>query len=484
MGRGRRVPGAAHGQRRRRRVRRPVRISLRVDGDRVAAAGFDAVGLRRADRRRLGRRRARRRRAACSTPRGSARTRSPPSSAGSRRASCTPPTSPPTRCTARSARAARAGAALAPDAEPHAGRDERRRRLRRRRAARRRARARRGRGDARAVGRPGQRRRGVVLLGARRARRPRGRARHGHAAPHARPARGVPRRRRRPVPGRPRGGRDAEPVRALQRPRAARRDARRSPTRSAPPTLATGHYARAHATDGLLRAAADPAKDQTYMLAARRARDARAAALPARRADQAARCARSPPRPGCRSPAKRRLAGPLLPRRHRQGGVPGPPRRARATRPGDIVDARRARARRATAATTTSRSASARASASAAAEPLYVLAHRRAPPTAWSSGRAAALATRTVAVRGARLHRAAAPRSTAVKLRYRSRPVAVPGGRRRASPRAPPRLELELDEPVDGAAPGQTACLLAGDVVVGWATIGPAQPPASSTSAM
>ena len=32
-------------------------------------------------------------------------------------------------------------------------------------------------------------------------------------------------------------------------------------------TLATGHYART-APDGLLRAAADPAKDQTYMLAA------------------------------------------------------------------------------------------------------------------------------------------------------------------------------------------------------------------------
>ena len=33
------------------------------------------------------------------------------------------------------------------------------------------------------------------------------------------------------------------------------------------------------------------------------------------------------------------------------------------------------------------------------------------------------------------------------------------------------RLELELDEPFHGAAPGQVACLLRGDVVVGWATI-------------
>jgi hypothetical protein len=36
------------------------------------------------------------------------------------------------------------------------------------------------------------------------------------------------------------------------------------------------------------------------------------------------------------------------------------------------------------------------------------------------------------------------------------------------------RLELELGDAVDGAAPGQTACLLCGDVVVGYGTIGAA----------
>jgi tRNA-specific 2-thiouridylase len=40
-----------------------------------------------------------------------------------------------------------------------------------------------------------------------------------------------------------------------------------------------------------------------------------------------------------------------------------------------------------------------------------------------------------------------------------------------AGPGAHRALALELAEPVDGAAPGQTACLLSGDVVVGWATI-------------
>jgi len=41
-----------------------------------------------------------------------------------------------------------------------------------------------------------------------------------------------------------------------------------------------------------------------------------------------------------------------------------------------------------------------------------------------------------------------------------------------SAPGRHPQLELELSEPVDGgAAPGQAACLLAGDVIVGWGTI-------------
>jgi tRNA-specific 2-thiouridylase len=85
-------------------------------------------------------------------------------------------------------------------------------------------------------------------------------------------------------------------------------------------------------------------------------------------------------------------------------------------------------------------------------------------------GPRAALATSTVALRGARLHRDGAEVDR-VKLRYRSRavPCRVAGA---AAPGTHGRLALELAEPVDGAAPGQTACLLAGDVVVGWATIG------------
>ena len=97
-----------------------------------------------------------------------------------------------------------------------------------------------------------------------------------------------------------------------------------------------------------------------------------------------------------------------------------------------------------------------------------------------------ALQTARVHVRGARLHRDGA-RVDRVKLRYRSRPLACrlvgvgAGGAGGAGGPGPGRhtaLELELSEPVDGAAPGQLACLMDGELVVGWGTIArPARPP-------
>jgi tRNA-uridine 2-sulfurtransferase len=100
-----------------------------------------------------------------------------------------------------------------------------------------------------------------------------------------------------------------------------------------------------------------------------------------------------------------------------------------------------------------------------AAEPLYVLATDTATNRVVAGPRAM-LATRSVSLRGARLHRPAAEVDR-VKLRYRSRavPCRVTGDADGG------RLELELLQPVDGAAPGQTACLLRGDVVVGRGTI-------------
>src|ERR687885_2796214 len=92
-------------------------------------------------------------------------------------------------------------------------------------------------------------------------------------------------------------------------------------------------------------------------------------------------------------------------------------------------------------------------------EPLYVL---RTDPRAntVTVGPKAALATTTVKLRGVRLHEDERD-VDAVKLRYRAPAI-----------RCALRGEtLSLDEPVHGAAPGQIACLLRGDVVVGCATI-------------
>ena len=83
-------------------------------------------------------------------------------------------------------------------------------------------------------------------------------------------------------------------------------------------------------------------------------------------------------------------------------------------------------------------------------------------------GPRASLETSSVRIRGARLHRGA-ERVNAVRLRYHS------PKRRCTLELAPGGAEgdalIALDEPADGAAPGQLACLLAGDVVVGHGTI-------------
>jgi tRNA-specific 2-thiouridylase len=57
-----------------------------------------------------------------------------------------------------------------------------------------------------------------------------------------------------------------------------------------------------------------------------------------------------------------------------------------------------------------------------------------------------------------------------VRLRYRSEPVACS---LEDSPEAGTHdtLTITLDEPVHGVAPGQTACLLEGDRVLGYGTI-------------
>jgi tRNA-specific 2-thiouridylase len=229
-------------------------------------------------------------------------------------------------------------------------------------------------------------------------------------------------------------------------------------------TLATGHYART-APDGLLRAAADPAKDQTYMLAAVAPATLRRLRFPLGELTkpQVRALAAEAELPVASKPESQDLcflAG--------TGKAAFLARHANLPeRPGDIVDGAGAvvgRHRGHHHYTVGQR----RGLGVAAAEPLYVLA-TDAGANRVTVGPRAALATDAVAVRGARLHRAGAE-VDAVKLRYRSRPVAcrVAGD---PPPGAHRRLDLELADPVDGAAPGQTACLLSGDVVVGYGTI-------------
>jgi tRNA-specific 2-thiouridylase len=100
--------------------------------------------------------------------------------------------------------------------------------------------------------------------------------------------------------------------------------------------------------------------------------------------------------------------------------------------------------------------------------PLYVL-DKDAASGRITVGPQLGLRTSRVAVRSARLHRTGS-RVNRVKLRYRSRPLEarVLGDLTAGLHRT---LAIELDDSVDGAAPGQLACLMDGELVVGWGTI-------------
>lgn len=218
-------------------------------------------------------------------------------------------------------------------------------------------------------------------------------------------------------------------------------------------TLTTGHYAR-RTDDGLLRLAADPAKDQTYMLAAL-SRDALArlrfplgehtkAHVRALAEGAGLAVARKPESQDLCFLAGTGRAAFLA----RHGGL--------RERPGDIVDRRGAvlgRHRGHHGFTVGQR----KGLGIAATEPLYVLATDARANTV-TVGPRAALATSTVHVRGLRLHGA---EPDAVRLRYHA-----PALRCRLDGE-----EIHLDEPFDGAAPGQTAVFLRGDAIVGCATI-------------
>jgi tRNA-specific 2-thiouridylase len=232
--------------------------------------------------------------------------------------------------------------------------------------------------------------------------------------------------------------------------------------------LATGHYARiTRDRDGpLVRAAADPRKDQSYMLARLDPDSLERLAFPlgALTKDYVRAHAREAGLPVADKRESQDLCfvaglgGRSFLRRH--GG-------RRMPRGGEIVD-RRGRVLGRHDGHHQFTVGQRRGIGVAAEEPLYVL-EKDAASGRVVVGPRAALATSTVALEAARLHRPAAA-VDAVRLRYRA--AAIPcrvGGAPEAGSHA--RVELELERPAEAVAPGQLACLMSGDRVAGHGTI-------------
>ncbi|MGZ8634742.1 MAG: tRNA 2-thiouridine(34) synthase MnmA, partial [Solirubrobacteraceae bacterium] len=221
-------------------------------------------------------------------------------------------------------------------------------------------------------------------------------------------------------------------------------------------TLTTGHYAR-RTSEGLLRLAADPAKDQAYMLAglsrATLARlrfplgDLDKAQVRALAAEHDLPVASKPDSQDLCFLAGTGRAAFLA----RHGGL--------GERPGDVVDVAGrvlGRHRGAHRFTVGQRRG---LDVGGTPEPLYVVRTDTGANTV-TVGPRAALVTAGVRVRDARLH---APASEVRAVKLRSHAPAVPCTLRGDT--------IELHEPVDGTAPGQTAVFLRGDAVLGCATI-------------
>jgi tRNA-uridine 2-sulfurtransferase len=100
-------------------------------------------------------------------------------------------------------------------------------------------------------------------------------------------------------------------------------------------------------------------------------------------------------------------------------------------------------------------------------DPLYVIS-KDADTATVTVGPRAALARSRVRLAGPRLHRGLAGVESA-RLRYGAAAIAC-----RAAATADGGVELELERPAEAVAPGQLACLMAGDRVTGFGTIGEA----------
>jgi tRNA-specific 2-thiouridylase len=248
-------------------------------------------------------------------------------------------------------------------------------------------------------------------------------------------------------------------------------------------TLVTGHYARIDWGDGcldgsplsedgedgrldpLLRVAVDPVKDQSYVLAGLAPESLRRLRFPlgAMHKAQVRELAAREGLQAARKPDSQDLcflAGTGLKRFLERHGE------MRAT-PGPIVDVQG----RELGTHGGSRSLTVgqrHGLGLSAGEPLYVLA-TDAQANRVTVGPRAALLTRRVALREVTLRRPGVLVDR-VKVRSRGRRVAcrvsVPAG-----PGGHTSLEIELEEQMERTAPGQMACLYAGDSIVGYGTI-------------
>ena len=217
--------------------------------------------------------------------------------------------------------------------------------------------------------------------------------------------------------------------------------------------LVTGHYARVR--DGLLRVAADAHKDQSYSLAALDPASLARLRFPLGelRKEEVRELARRHHLPVAAKPDSQDLCFLAGSGREaflaRHGGL--------AERHGELLDVRGSSIghhRGAHNYTVGQR----RGIGLGGGTPLYVIA-TDADQNTVTVGPRDALATKHVPLRDTVLHR---PRFDHVRLRYRQQPLRCSTLRDDV---------LELDEPAYGVAPGQLACLMDGELVVGHATI-------------
>jgi tRNA-specific 2-thiouridylase len=229
--------------------------------------------------------------------------------------------------------------------------------------------------------------------------------------------------------------------------------------------LITGHYARI-VEDGegpLLAAAADKAKDQSYMLAA----------LPPTLLPQLAFPLTGLTKPEVREIAARHgLAVARKPESQDLCFLAGQGKRRFLRRHGGLRDSEGTVLDRSGRAVGRHRGhhnftvGQRRGVGVSASEPLYVTATDAAANTI-TVGTRADLATTRLTVRDAVLHRGG-DEVDAVRLRYRSTPVPATVS---AGTGSHEEIEVELGKPFDAASPGQTAVLLRGEAIVGHGTI-------------